>query len=425
LAYLSSVIDPGAKPQRAGGAGGAAEEALATTEATNAGPQHIFGAEMMSSLFASAQSVTGVAPILQVEPFKMQGLVTIPLQLDVIVFSKRSSPLVSALDCLQAQLLNQIQQLARQFPPTLTAATAASLRPVACVLQPPPLLLPLTTTYLLTSSDDDTEPSGRAARELLHKRLALPTDRPLLRSTFAMGDATTEIGTPIPGLLRDVHLSLPLSGMKGGTTSCVQGSYEYFHYMQWTGNGQLPKSYDDAGWGCAYRSLMSIVSWFRLQQYTKFPNPTHYEIQKRLVDHCGQSADELLGKKLWLGSQDLALFLDHALGVTCKILECPTGDDVSANGRVLAHHFETQGTPVMIGGGQLAFTLIGVDFNDRSGEVRFLIMDPHYTGVDEIAQICPKWVGWKAPDSVTHLGTKLFQRDTYYNLCLPQRPRAV
>ena len=45
-----------------------------------------------------------------------------------------------------------------------------------------------------------------------------------------------------------------------------------------------------------------------------------------------------------------------------------------------------QGTPVMIGGGQLAFTLLGIDFNERSGEVRFLIMDPHYTGTDDIAQ---------------------------------------
>ena len=60
------------------------------------------------------------------------------------------------------------------------------------------------------------------------------------------------------------------------------------------------KGYDDAGWGCAYRSLQSIISWFRLQQYTAFRNPTHYEIQQRLVDHCGQSRDELLGKKMWI-----------------------------------------------------------------------------------------------------------------------------
>jgi hypothetical protein len=33
---------------------------------------------------------------------------------------------------------------------------------------------------------------------------------------------------------------------------------------------------------------MSIISWFRLQGYTTLPNPTHLEIQKTLVEHCGQ-----------------------------------------------------------------------------------------------------------------------------------------
>ena len=35
----------------------------------------------------------------------------------------------------------------------------------------------------------------------------------------------------------------------------------------------------------------SIISWFRIQGYTSLPNPTHYEIQKTLVDHCGQACD--------------------------------------------------------------------------------------------------------------------------------------
>jgi len=75
----------------------------------------------------------------------------------------------------------------------------------------------------------------------------------------------------------------------------------------------------------------------------------------------------------------------------------------------------------MIGGGELAFTLLGVDFNDRTGEIRFLIMDPHYTGSDDLSMIRPKWVGWKSADSLTHLGTKLFHKDVSYNMCFPQR----
>ena len=221
-----------------------------------------------------------------------------------------------------------------------------------------------------------------------------------------------------------MHEGLAPSGLRGGQPVLVQGDYEYFHYMQRTGHG-TNKGYDDNGWGCAYRSLQSIISWFRLQQYTALRNPTHYDIQKRLVDHCGQSRDELLGKKMWIGSLELGLFLEHALGVECRTASYQSGDDVAADGRRLAHHFQTQGTPVMIGGGQLAFTLLGVHWDPASGDIRYLIMDPHYVGPDDLSQIQPKWVGWKSGDSLTHLNTKLFRKDTFYSFCLPMRPSDV
>lgn len=37
--------------------------------------------------------------------------------------------------------------------------------------------------------------------------------------------------------------------------SLVNGLYAYHHYMQ--------NEFDDSGWGCAYRSLQTIVSWYR------------------------------------------------------------------------------------------------------------------------------------------------------------------
>ena len=40
-----------------------------------------------------------------------------------------------------------------------------------------------------------------------------------------------------PGLLRDVHVGLPPSGVKDGTIAMVGGRYEYYHYMQRTGHG--------------------------------------------------------------------------------------------------------------------------------------------------------------------------------------------
>ena len=121
----------------------------------------------------------------------------------------------------------------------------------------------------------------------------------------------------------------------------------------------------------------------------------------------------------------MGLWLDDAIGVQCRFESCNSGDDVPSRARIFAHHFESQGTPVMIGGGELAFTLLGVDFNAHTGEVRYLIMDPHYTGADDVALITPKWIGWKSADSLTHLGTKLFKSDAFYTFCLVRTSRAA
>lgn len=37
---------------------------------------------------------------------------------------------------------------------------------------------------------------------------------------------------------------------------------------------------DDKSWGCAYRSLQTICSWFRQQAYVESPVPTHKDIQQ-------------------------------------------------------------------------------------------------------------------------------------------------
>ena len=57
-----------------------------------------------------------------------------------------------------------------------------------------------------------------------------------------------------------------------------------------------------------------------------------------------------------------------------------TGAELESKGRELEEHFRTVGSPVMMGGGALAYTLLGIDFNSETGEIAFLILDPHYTG---------------------------------------------
>lgn len=42
------------------------------------------------------------------------------------------------------------------------------------------------------------------------------------------------------------------------------------------------------------------------------------------------------------------------------------------------------------GGGVLAHTILGVDYSRDSGELRFLVLDPHYTGVDDLRTVQQK-----------------------------------
>ncbi|RWS18109.1 ufm1-specific protease 2-like protein [Leptotrombidium deliense] len=91
-----------------------------------------------------------------------------------------------------------------------------------------------------------------------------------------------------------------------------------------------------------------------------------------------------------------------------------TGKDLPSKARELAHHFDTHGTPIMIGGGVLAHTIIGIELNLTTGDVKFLVLDPHYTGAEDLSIIQKKgWCNWKNPD---------FWSSSFYNLCMPQRP---
>lgn len=72
------------------------------------------------------------------------------------------------------------------------------------------------------------------------------------------------------------------------------------------------------------------------------------------------------------------------------------------------------GSPIMIGGGVYAYTMLGIDYDPDTGNARYLILDPHYVGSDNLKTIIDKgWCGWKT--------SELFRRDTFYNLCMPQR----
>jgi hypothetical protein len=75
------------------------------------------------------------------------------------------------------------------------------------------------------------------------------------------------------------------------------------------------------------------------------------------------------------------------------------------------------------GGGVLAYTLLGVDYNDMTGDCAFLILDPHYTGGEDLKSIFNGGCcGWKK--AVSSKG-EFFLSSEFYNLLLPQRPNAI
>ncbi|XP_015201345.1 ufm1-specific protease 2 [Lepisosteus oculatus] len=243
-------------------------------------------------------------------------------------------------------------------------------------------------------------------RQELHAKFQLPLDRPYLRraNAYHFPDEPYK-----DGYLRNPHLSLPPPSLEDSKLYLVQGVYSYHHYMQ--------DRVDDSGWGCAYRSLQTICSWFQQQAYTDKGVPTHREIQQALVD-VGDKPAAFVGSRQWIGSIEVQAVLSHLLGISSKILFVSQGSELASKGRELANHFSTEGAPVMIGGGVLAHTILGVAWSETTGQIKFLILDPHYTGAEDLQVITEKgWCGWKGPD--------FWDQNAYYNLCMPQRPKAI
>ena len=185
----------------------------------------------------------------------------------------------------------------------------------------------------------------------------------------------------------------------------IRGNYYYYHYNQ--------DNFSDAGWGCAYRSLQTLLSWFLLNTSVgkNLKIPTIPEIQTILVK-MGDKDKKFIGSNDWIGAIEVNLVINELLGIDNQILHVPSGSELSSKGRELLYHFQHNGTPVMVGGGKFAYTILGVDYDKVKGECKFLILDPHFSGEDDIKNIINKgWCNWKT--------IEIFKKENFYNLCLP------
>lgn len=190
-----------------------------------------------------------------------------------------------------------------------------------------------------------------------------------------------------------------------GSIVTVQGKYDYYHYCM---DGIM-----DNGWGCAYRSFQTICSWLIYQNFINAKVPTHIEIQKALVE-MGDKDRTFIGSKEWIGAVELSFCLDFMFNIRSKILNINSGSEMDSLSEILENHFRTIGSPVMVGGGVLAYTLLGIatSYKDGIKQVLYLILDPHYRGEDKIEKIISKgWCGWKK--------STIWKKEAFYNLCLP------
>ncbi|XP_057699543.1 ufm1-specific protease 2 isoform X2 [Corythoichthys intestinalis] len=322
------------------------------------------------------------------------------LPLDCVIYIRSTDTIKDACDCLMEALTQQLHEMEREMLCHMKGMMMFVPEPFHFLLPDPKGLV----TAVYPAGVPDSQLEGQ--RKKLHERFELPEDRPYFRRANAYHFPNEPYKD---GYLRNPHLALTHPTLDDGKVYLVQGLYSYHHYMQ--------DRMDDNGWGCAYRSLQTICSWFQQQGYVERAVPTHKEIQQALVD-VGDKQASFVGSRQWIGSFEVHAVLNQLLEVTSKILFVSQGSEMASKGRELANHFLYEGTPVMIGGGVLAHTILGVAWSETTGQIRFLILDPHYTGSEDLQVITEKgWCGWKGPE--------FWDQTAYYNMCLPQRPKVI
>eukprot|EP00928_Gymnodinium_smaydae_P017876 TRINITY_DN16827_c0_g2_i2.p1 TRINITY_DN16827_c0_g2~~TRINITY_DN16827_c0_g2_i2.p1 ORF type:complete len:563 (-),score=130.69 TRINITY_DN16827_c0_g2_i2:82-1770(-) len=320
---------------------------------------------------------------------------------DFAAYLPSGSEAVAAVERLMAALRRQLRSLASTAKGAAPGGNGCAFR---CFAPDP-------SGFLVLSLAGTEEV---AQRRRLHQLLGLP-EAPLLRPECAL--PLLEEALPRErGKLENPHAACGLrpswwTESESTLTASVRGCYEYAHYMQ--------DSFDDNGWGCAYRSLQTCVSWFRRQHYTVKEVPSIPDIQGHLKRIDEAHRDLRVGSRQWIGTTEGMYLLQDYLGVDSRFLHCQDAADMAAQMPQVLQHLRREGTPVMMGAGQKAFTLVGLCYDSETGEVAFLIVDPHYTGADDLKTILAKgWVGWKKLD--------FFEKEAgtgFINLCLPMVPR--
>jgi len=206
----------------------------------------------------------------------------------------------------------------------------------------------------------------------------------------------------------------------------ARGLVDYAHYRQ--------ENYEDQGWGCAYRTLQTIVAWYwnhgfisSASDRSKFQRfLTIDEVQQELI-LLGETTREQLDRNPWISAVEASLVLRSKFRIDSRIIPIFSQAQCVANLRKLVRHFREIGSPVLLAGNLRAMGILGVCMNKDSGEGYLLLLDPHYRGRDDLDEILnkdfdlragkrlPRWCSWRSV-------TEAIQPDTSYSILLPLHP---
>lgn len=126
---------------------------------------------------------------------------------------------------------------------------------------------------------------------------------------------------------------------------------------------------NDTGWGCCYRSLQLVCSWYLLEYHTTKMIPTHSKIQEVLKENDVSHKDLKVGSNTWIGTVESGYFLNWYLGYMYKTLYLNDVSEFRNYNVVIADHFKSQGTPVIVGAGAYAYVILGICIESEQGNI--------------------------------------------------------
>jgi len=215
--------------------------------------------------------------------------------------------------------------------------------------------------------------------------LGLPGNFPKIRSKFGRFlefpfHKTPPIRSPHKSALLQTH------GL-GENASVVKiiGDVDYHHYRD--------DDIDDVGWGCAYRSLQMVMSWFVLNGFPKAFVPSIPEIQKILHDMKVMDSDFHVGCTQWIGSQEIGWVLSSQLGVQTRFDLEVNATNLQSNIGKIRSHLSIYHCPIVACGDNIALVILGIATpkkkpeNGKEVDAKLLIADPHYVRQGKINSI--------------------------------------